>query len=567
MVKRLYFFLIIGWLYWNHATAAQIDVSAEIQQDSAYQNQPLKGIITITHPKDLQINATSFLIGNEKLNSDFIKDVRIDPNDPTVLSIYHFQLPGKDKGLYALPQISVEIGGKTYRSIMSSYTVMPNPEASEETAAPLSNQSTTAPASPSKANAQLNLEAGVIGPPAIYPGQNVTVYYRYTFTGNIGLTTENVPLLDANGFVKIGEKEIKDYTKGDASIREISQVIQAVKPGKYTFGPSLIEGFAYKNDSFGHPLYASKKLSSEASTVELTVLPFPENSKPPSFNGAVGKFTFRTELLSSDAVDVGDSLNLGLIISRKGDVKDVPIPDLCCQPGFSGFFKQSDLPAKESIDGNTKTASVELRILTDKIKEIPPVEFSYFDPEIAKYIRLKSNPIPIKVQPRPSPPKQSLSKNPPEPPTAEQTFTVTPIEIETIMPLSAADLHNLPFGTWWALAIIPVGIALIAFQYHLKTYMDWKRNLIVPISSQELFSKAFLDPTKCHFDTLKGAFEKALDERHINPQGPLHQETIAFLTSLEERRFSKNGHIDIPEIKAQAKALLKKIQSYKSQDA
>lgn len=588
MVKQFILILFTAFSACGFAYADLIDITAEIQQDGAYENQPLKGTITVTHPNTISIDTNSFLIGNDKLSANFVKDVRIDPSNPTLLSIYNFQLPGKPQGLYALPEISVNVGGKTYHTIMSTYSVQPNtgrsaapppqrqtaPQPSPEPSVPTANP-------PADGQPSLRLEAGVDGPPTLYPGQVTRFFYKYYFSGNIGLTKEEIPLLDAEGFIKIGEKEFKNNTEGNLSVTEISQVVRAVKPGKYTFGPSQIEGHAYKNDTLGNPVYTSGTLSSIAPIVAVTVLPFPEKTKPASFNGAVGNFTFKTELVSSPKVEVGDDLTLNLIISGKGNLKELTTPDLCCQPGLSGFFQQGDLPPKETANGDTKTVTVQLRILNDKPKEIPSIEFSYFDPDLSSYTTLHSDPIPITIKgtPPPSPgavPPPKPSSKEPKPPQANLSATA-PIEIESIMPLRSNDLYNLKFGTWWALAALPIGLALLAFQVHLKDYLAWRRSQVIPVTSKDLFTEAFTKKGQCNFQVLDKAFRLALVESGQLPPGTpedkelpstgLNGEVKNLLAFFDEGRFSGRTPLSLDEVRKQSDALYAKIMAAAKKEA
>lgn len=569
MVRKLYLFIVTGLFFSSFfleaELASKVDVTAGMLQDGIYENQPIKGIVTITHPESLTIDQGTFRMGNEKLAVDFIKDVKVSAGDASLLSIYHFELTGKPQGSYTLPQVSVEVGGKVYRSIKSVYIVMPKSEglkAFDREAPPKTPQQPSGEqqAEQPAPQDQLQLKAGT-DPEALYPGQKATFFYRYIFKGNIGLTVEKIPLLDAAGFAKIGEKEIKDSVHGETSVREISQVVQAIKPGTYLFGPSLIEGFAYVPDSLGNPVYTSKKLSSEAPVVEVVVLPFPKEFKPASFNGAVGTFTFKASLNSdsSKPVDVGDTLDLSIAIRGKGNLGSLLTPDLCCQPGFSGFFQPGDLPPKETVQGDTKTATVPLRILTDKVEAIPRIEFSYFEPEAAKYVVLHSEPIPIEVRP-----PSKRGGEPKVKKAAELTVSskTVPIEIETMMPLDVVDLHHLPFGSWWALAIVPLGFAWIAFQYHLKDYIKWKAAQVVPVTSKELIAQAFQRKGECQFEVLKKALYLALEEKRFLPDDDLSVQVDLFLAKIDEMRFGQAGLVDVVKVKEEANALYQKIIAF-----
>ncbi|MEI8366581.1 MAG: hypothetical protein WCF65_09225 [Parachlamydiaceae bacterium] len=572
------FWFVIFMAICTVASAADVKVFAEIQQNGAYEQQPLKGMVTVTHEKNDPVDVNSFRLEKEKLDVDFVKDVQISPPNPTVLSIYSFQIPGQPAGLYALPAVTVRVGSKEYRSYLSSYSVMARPNA-QQTPAPLTSQPlpsslSSSPPSVNSRNVSLRLEAGINGPTTIYPGQRTQFQYHYYFEGNIGLTVEKLPLLDAEGFIKIGEKEIKDSSEGSTSISSISQEVEAVKPGTYSFGPSAIEGYAYKNDAGGNPVYTSSKLTSEVPAVTVTVLPFPEKDKPASFNGAVGKFTFQTDLVSSSDVDVGDDLSLAMLISGKGNIKGVPIPDLCCQPGFSGFFKQSDLPPVEEVSEGTKKAVVKLRVLTDQVEAIPSAEFSSFDPDLSQYVVLHSNSIPIKVKPMtPASVSSPLGKSQPkriEKPVERTRSIPAPIEIESIIPLKAGDLYNRPFGTWWVMAVVPIAVALLLYQEYLRNFLAWRRSQQQMETSDVLFKQAFSVPGKCDFDQLRRSLILALVESKQIPSATTEQTSLPeqgvsgevkiLLSMFDEKRFAGKDDLKVNEVRSQVRALLDKIR-------
>jgi len=563
--------------------AQSVQVSAEIETES-YENEPLKGNISITHEKGEKVETSSFSLGKKPLPVELVKEVQIAPTNPLVLSIYRFHLPAQPQGLYALPAISVRVGEKLYQSPMSSYTVQPQ-AASSAAKTPFTPAPPSPPASSSANTSRtaspltgeppspvLRLEARVSGSDSLYPGQRTTLTYIYYFRGDIALTKEVLPLLDAEGFIKIGEKEIKDSIQGTLSISEISQQIEAVKPGTYTFGPSLIEGRAYTEDIPNHPVYAADKLSAEAPPVKVTVKPFPKENQPASFNGAVGHYTFAASLVSPSSITEGEEMSLALKISGKGNLKNVKAPDLCCQPGYSGFFRLSDLPPSEEIEGDTKTILVKLQPLNPFIEALPSVEFSFFDPDTAGYITRHSEPIPIHVAPSKNVPSANQRGTTPQKPSDKTSpppsASPKPIEIETIFPLSKSDLYNKWFGTWWALAILPAGIGLLLYQYNLQKYLEWKKSQIPPVTSHSLFQEAFATPGKCNFTALEHSLRLALVETGLLPSAddPLPQEGLPgevknFWAMLEEKRFGGKEGVPLEEVRRLSEALLNKIRS------
>ncbi|HEV8051486.1 MAG TPA: hypothetical protein VGP47_03255 [Parachlamydiaceae bacterium] len=590
--------------------AEEVTVTSEIS-GRAYENEPFKVNITITHDEKQTVDMTGFYFGKDKVTVELEKEVKISPSFPLLLSIYSFTMRAQPAGLYALPAISVRVADKTYQSIMTSYSVeigkkdvAPAPSAQTQPAAAPSVPVTTpkktqsAPASsPPPATAQepasagqtqgpaaspgpkLKLEAVVDGSNAIYPGQRTKLVYKYFFSGDIALTKEVLPLLDAEGFIKIGEKEITDSVEGGVSIRRVSQQVEAVKPGTFSFGPSQIEGRSYTENVPGSPVFTSDKISSEAAPVVITVKPFPIEDKPASFNGAVGQFTFKTSLLSPPEMAVGDEISLLLEISGNGNLKNITLPDLCCQPGVSGFFRLSDIPPSEEIEGETKKIVAKFRPLNAQIKAVPTLEFSFFDPETATYTSLKSKPIPITVKAGNRPleePRSALSKSSREPEKKDESalklqLKPAPIEIESLMPLTTSDLHDKLFGSWWSLMIIPFGIALLIYQDHLKSYLTWKAGYVPVVTSKELYQNAFVNEKngEVHFEKLKKAFKMAIADERIVPSADIPdkdlpdegigKEVKVFLSLLDEKSFAGNGAYNAEEIHRLSDELMARI--------
>lgn len=582
-------FLFIFLFLATSLFSEEIKVVSEIDANTAYANQPINGIITITHSSSSKIDTSSFVLDHEPLNVTFARDVPISPHDSLIISIYNFQLPGKSPGLYVLPSISVVIDGKKYQSPMSSYSVekgtqRPNlndkPQQAQQNV-PIKTKTTVEPPF-------LKLEASIEGKTSLYPGQRTKLVYHYFFRGNIELTHENLPLIDAKGLIKIGEKEIKSLTEDDISASEISQQVEANQPGEYSFGPSLIEGYAYEEDSLGKRIHTSEKLSSEAPPVTITVLPFPEQGKPTSFNGAVGKeFQLKVSLLTPTETHVGSEIQLSIDITGTGNIKSVPLPEVCCQPGFSGFFRTSDLPPPENVHENTKTAIVRLYPLSENIKQIPSLEFSYFDPDTATYKSLRSSPIAISVDKAskpsetketptelpaaPSQPSSSIQEKTHVEPIKSKIYTPTSIEIEGIYSLTNADLRDKILGTWWALAAIPLWVALLIYQDNLRYLLLKKKGLQHTLSSQTLMEKAFaeLDGSAAFFEKMNKALKTALFEVHLISSASIDDEDLPvdgvagevrqFILDISERRFATHAKFDYQSIRKHAQALMDKI--------
>lgn len=454
--------------------AQDVKVTAEMDSDSAFENKPIPGTIMVTHDINEKVDLSSFVLDKSTpLKVEYIKDVVLAPGNPLVISLYHFTLEPRDKGLYVLPHIQVRVGGKVYQSFLSSFEVhggtptstpiQPTPQAPP--ARPV-RPAPPQPAAPVKP--LLKLEAYVQGKSTLFPGERTLLVYRYTFNTDVDLKKEELPMLDAKGLRKVGSKQIKDHNEGDLSIREIMQEVEGVNPGEFTFGPSSIEGFATILPG------AKQLLSANAPPVVIRVNALPAETKPPSFNGMIGDFTFKVTMLTPNAVQVGDKIKLTVEVNGKGDISTVKLPELCCQPGLEGLFSQSDLVDAGQIQGDKVFFNVEMRPLSPLIHEFPSFEYSMFNPETKKYIVRKTTPIPLTVK---NIEKAAVQKTEPEKPSQDewkeaQAVQPQPIEIQGNEYLTQTNLENKFLGTWWSLLLIPLGIGLLLFQANFKKYLE-----------------------------------------------------------------------------------------------
>ncbi len=566
--------LIICCLFPFIAFSQDVTVTAQIEGENIA-DKPLQGTITITHRKEDKIDPKSFVFEGKPLNPSFQKDVVLSPNSPLIISIYQFQIPGEKKGAHFLPEIKVKVGSQVYASTSTTYEVEGSSVINVNNvnnASNVNNVSNPNPPSESLGKVVLGLEPFIDGNNTIYPHQRIKVGYRYIYNYNFTLTKEEIPLLVADGFRKIGDKDFKETTRDGITTLEVSLVIEALKPGVYSFGPSVIQGKAYIEDESGRKQYSQSEYSAQAPVVTIKVDPFPERNKPASFQGAIGDFTMDLTLLSPAEVTVGDKMQLQITISGTGEIENVPMPEVCCQPGFSGFFKLSDLPPTEKVEDSKKMFVVELRPLSDSIHEIPPLEFSFFNPATITYSTVKSKPIPIKVIPLKGEPPAEEPQSPPAAKAEQAPAKPGAIEVEGNYQLTSTDLSNMSFGTWWVLLVLPFGALILFLQLNFKKQLEIQKTIVKTKDSRQLFDEALQANRGSpeFFNGLLNAFILRLyergdiDRRMINPdelpKEGLPGEVRAFLAEIEEIRFAGKTGQPMDDIVKKARLLFSKLE-------
>ncbi len=558
MVIRLFLCMLAFTLFFVSIEAGDVKVESNIDQIKVWENQPIKGLITITHDVSDKVDTSSFKLGSAPLKVDFVEDVRVSSQSPLTVSYYKFTVPPQPKGLQLLPAVSVKVGDDVYQSIESTYEVGDLGSA------------------PPPGKKVLKLNAIVDGPTTIYPGMRFKVIYQYIFNDNIELKQEKLPLLEGKGFQKVGASDVVDKEDSNVSTREITQMFEAVKPGEYNFEGSLIEGYVYRNDPFGSRIYLQPMLRSETLPVKITVLPFPKEGQPASFNGAIGPFSaFSSSLSSSPTVSVGDKMVLAVELAGTGQLANAHLPDLCCQPGWSGVFQLSDLPPQEEVKGSVKYFTVEMRPLIANVKEIASIQFSYFLPDSKTYGTLKSKPIAVNINQLPQNKEnenQEAAQKPVQPIKETATSPLpSPIEIQTIQPLAPSDLSNLLFGHWWVLWMIPLGAAAILGQIYLKRYLSQRPHEEKKKTSTDILKEALSSDRKsaAFYHLLGQALMTRLIEKGKIPAATatvenLPDEGIAgnvkqFLQQIEEKRFTGQDKQLDREVISNAKKLFNQI--------
>jgi hypothetical protein len=189
---------------------------------------------------------------------------------------------------------------------------------------------------------------------------------------------------------------------------EFKTNVFGTRPGEFSLGPAQLKCNlivrrerrrppSFFDDFFDEDIfdnffgrYESYPLNLSSVEIPVTILALPEEGKPEDFSGALGDFN-----LSLDAepkvVKVGDPITLKMAITGEGNFNTVTIPRLESQESFKVYEPQI------KQEKEVKIFEQVLIPKTDKIKEIPGVSFSFFNPERKMYQTITKGPIPIKV--------------------------------------------------------------------------------------------------------------------------------------------------------------------------
>ena len=144
---------------------------------------------------------------------------------------------------------------------------------------------------------------------------------------------------------------------------------------------------------------------------------------PPTFTGAVGNYTMTVTAVPTN-VAVGDPLTVKVQISGSGAFDSLALPEQASWKDFKTYPPTSKIDTTDVV-GVQGTKIFDQEVIPQKveIKQLPPVTFSFFNPDKKAYQTLASPAIPIIVRPSgaaPPPPavlaNQSTAENAPPSP-------------------------------------------------------------------------------------------------------------------------------------------------------
>ncbi|HBB66019.1 MAG: hypothetical protein A2X28_07240 [Elusimicrobia bacterium GWA2_56_46] len=181
--------------------------------------------------------------------------------------------------------------------------------------------------------------------------------------------------------------------EGRASVNPASVVAQihsesAIDP----FDPNFFQQFFSMSAGQGE----TRRVASNP--VEIRILPLPAGA-PPSFNGAVGNFTLSAGPDHKE-IKTGEALNLSVTVAGKGNLKILTAPKLPDMPDFKVYDTMSSLDISKTGDviGGKKTFTTILIPKTEGRRIIPPIRFSFLDPQTRSYRELTAGPFELLVK-------------------------------------------------------------------------------------------------------------------------------------------------------------------------
>lgn len=181
-------------------------------------------------------------------------------------------------------------------------------------------------------------------------------------------------------------------TAGDFALQPALRV-NVVDPGRRR-EPRDPFGFF---DPFSGP--ATTPVSLAIPPTNLAIRAIPADGRPAEYSGAVGQFDFAVDVRPRE-LKVGEPVTVSLRLQGAGNIAAVLPPSYRDSDGFKAYEARQvgDTPDPAAESG-TKTFEQVVMPRTDALKELPALQFSFFDPAASQYRTVAAGPFPLVVHP------------------------------------------------------------------------------------------------------------------------------------------------------------------------
>lgn len=213
-------------------------------------------------------------------------------------------------------------------------------------------------------------------------------------------------------------RQSSEYINGvEYTVAEIQKVIVVPqRSGKLNIDPMSIECVAqirtesnnrrsndpfdiFFNDPFFNRNIVNVKKELSTGTLAIEVKNLPDSSKPASFAGAVGSYTFKSDIDKTE-LKTNEAFTLTLTVSGTGNIELLQMPEPNFPPDFEVYDPKITTAPSVTAQGLSGTKKAEYLVIPRRAGNfnLSPVEFSFFNPANGTYTSLRSDNYSVHVE-------------------------------------------------------------------------------------------------------------------------------------------------------------------------
>jgi hypothetical protein len=302
---------------------------------------------------------------------------------------YSFFLAPLKKGVATIGQAAIEVDGERYKSLPVEVVV------TEAVEIPKDGNNADYLASE---NVHLVAEVSNTNP---YLNEAITVVYKLYVSNQVSITSNWREIdspkyadfwsqnLDQKGQLQIYEGQYRGEDYRYVVLR--TAVLYPQKTGELSIEPLTldvpIDVRSNRRDFFGRFMTTRVNKTISAGRRTINVKPLPLENRPEDFTGAVGFFDFDSSISRSE-LDAQESLEYSVTVRGEGNLKLFELP----KPQFPNAFEVYEPARNDKISTRTSGMRGSVSEVYTLVPQnqgtypLPPLSFSYFDPNLERYI-------------------------------------------------------------------------------------------------------------------------------------------------------------------------------------
>ena len=302
---------------------------------------------------------------------------------------YSFFLAPLKKGVVTIGQAAIEVDGERYKSLPVEVVV------TEAVEIPKDGNNADYLASE---NVHLVAEVSNTNP---YLNEAITVVYKLYVSNQVSITSNWREIdspkyadfwsqnLDQKGQLQIYEGQYRGEDYRYVVLR--TAVLYPQKTGELSIEPLTldvpIDVRSNRRDFFGRFMTTRVNKTISAGRRTINVKPLPLENRPEDFTGAVGFFDFDSSISRSE-LDAQESLEYSVTVRGEGNLKLFELP----KPQFPNAFEVYEPARNDKISTRTSGMRGSVSEVYTLVPQnqgtypLPPLSFSYFDPNLERYI-------------------------------------------------------------------------------------------------------------------------------------------------------------------------------------
>jgi hypothetical protein len=247
--------------------------------------------------------------------------------------------------------------------------------------------------------------------------------------------------------------------------------LTVVKTGALTLGPFtasaviVLPGQNQGGDPFFRQFFnqgEQKQVTLATESVAVDSLPLPTSGQPANFTGAVGSYSM-TATAGPTTVTVGDPITVRVQISGRGALDSLTLPTQDAWHNFKTYPPTAKTQTGDQFGfQGTKTFEQIVSPLNSDVHELPPLAFSFFNPDDGQYHTLTHAAVPLVVHAAGASPMPTMAATQNAAPETQSPPDILPIK-DNLGTLEKAGPPLVARPAFLAVQSLPVLAFLAAF--------------------------------------------------------------------------------------------------------